>query len=98
MSNFAFRDSSVVIIETGCTSVRAIHGLAELLKLPSVEIEARVGLRRTGESSTQPQVHVNDYLVGHKLDDALEAGEDISISWPFLNGDIKDYKAAEAIW
>ena len=96
--SFAFRDSSVVIIETGCTTIRAIIGLAELLKLPSVEIEARVGLKRTGESSTQPQVHVNDYLVGHRLNEALEAGEDIAVSWPFSSGDIKDYKAAEAIW
>lgn len=96
--SFAFRDSSVVIIETACTSVRAIIGLPELLKLPSVEIEARVGLKRTGESSTQPQLHVNDYLVGHKLNEALEAGDDVAVSYPFLNNDIKDYKAAEAIW
>lgn len=36
MSNIAFRDASVVIIETGHTKVRAILGLVDLLKLPSV--------------------------------------------------------------
>ena len=36
MSNIAFRDSSVIIIETGRTKVRAIMGLADLLRLPYV--------------------------------------------------------------
>ena len=96
--NVAFRDLSVVVIETGRTTIRAILGLAELLKLPAIEIDARVGLRQTAESSTRPETHVNDYLVGHKLDEALEAGEDVIVSWPFRYGDIKDWAAAEAIW
>lgn len=36
MSNIAFRDSSVVIVETGRTHVRAIFGLHELLRTPAV--------------------------------------------------------------
>lgn len=36
MSSVAFRDSSVIIIETGRTSVRATFGLHELLRLPTV--------------------------------------------------------------
>ena len=32
----SFRDSSVVIIETGRTVIRAGHGLHDLLKTPSV--------------------------------------------------------------
>ncbi|KAL5492361.1 hypothetical protein ACEPAI_3808 [Sanghuangporus weigelae] len=102
MSNIAFRDSSVVIIETGCTTIRAIHGLAELLKPPAIEIEARVGFRRVEENSSaqpsKPQPKVNDYLAGRQLDEALAAGQDISVSWPFDNGDIKDFLAAEALW
>lgn len=42
----AFRDSTVVMIDTSRTSIRAGHGLHDLLKTPSVEIPARVGLRR----------------------------------------------------
>ncbi|EPQ56390.1 actin-like protein [Gloeophyllum trabeum ATCC 11539] len=47
MSGVAFRDSSIVVIDTSRTSVRAILGLGELLPTPAVEIKARVGLRRS---------------------------------------------------
>ncbi|KAH8116398.1 actin-related protein [Phellopilus nigrolimitatus] len=100
MTNIAFRDSSVVVIETGCTKVRAIIGLADLLKTPTVEIEARVGLRRTDETGvSQPaKPHLNEFLVGRQLDDALAAGQDIAVYWPFADGNIKDFCGAEAIW
>ncbi|KAJ8094638.1 hypothetical protein PM082_010644 [Marasmius tenuissimus] len=42
----SFRDATVVIIETSRTAIRAGLGLHELLKTPSVEIQARVGLRK----------------------------------------------------
>lgn len=41
---------------------------------------------------------VNEYLVGTQLDEALVSGQDIIISWPFTDGDIKDWVQAEAIW
>lgn len=41
---------------------------------------------------------MNDYLVGAQLDEALEAGHDILVSWPFADGDIRDWAQAEAIW
>lgn len=41
---------------------------------------------------------MNDYLVGAQLDDALAAGQDVSISWPFADGDVRDWIQAEAIW
>lgn len=41
---------------------------------------------------------VNEYIVGQQLDEALAAGEDIIVSWPFENGDIKDFYEAEALW
>ncbi|EPQ56387.1 actin-like protein [Gloeophyllum trabeum ATCC 11539] len=47
MSGVAFRDSSIVVIDTSRTSVHAILGLGELLPTPAVEIKARVGLRRS---------------------------------------------------
>ncbi|KIJ65723.1 hypothetical protein HYDPIDRAFT_110872 [Hydnomerulius pinastri MD-312] len=129
-----FRDSSILIIETGRTTVRAGLGIHELLRTPSVEIPARVGLRQTagdsstsaifngkqpakaGESSdywrppasssrasslphhTSATAKANDYLVGSQLDEALEAGQDILVSWPFADGDIRDWTQAEAIW
>ncbi|KAH9995621.1 actin family [Russula vinacea] len=45
MSSIGFRDSSVVIIETSRTVIRGGLGLHELLRTPSIEIQARVGLR-----------------------------------------------------
>lgn len=119
----SFRDSSVVIIETGRTQIRAGHGLHELLKTPTVEFPARVGLRRsaslenfntlttpfnhngasTSRLSSLPQqseanATANDYLVGAQLDEALATGQDVLISWPFADGDVRDWTQAEAIW
>lgn len=44
------------------------------------------------------KVGVKDYLVGTQLDDALARGEDIVVSYPFADGDVKDFIQAEAIW
>ncbi|TFK39423.1 actin-related protein [Crucibulum laeve] len=113
----SIRDANVVIIETSRTVVRGGLGLFDLLKTPSIEIQARVGLRRNafsentnGEAngaeeastsraqSSKPIAAVHDYLVGSQLDDALAAGQDIVVSWPFAEGDVSDYTQAEAIW
>ncbi|KAI0077726.1 actin-like ATPase domain-containing protein [Panus rudis PR-1116 ss-1] len=62
----AFRDSTVVMIDTSRTLIRAGHGLHDLLKTPSVELPAHVGLRRAvldaansnttnGETETEPK-------------------------------------------
>ena len=45
-----------------------------------------------------PKASVKDYLVGSQLEDALAKGEDILISYPFADGDVKDFMQAEAIW
>ncbi|KAJ8094619.1 hypothetical protein PM082_010625 [Marasmius tenuissimus] len=53
----SFREATVVIIETSRTAIRAGLGLHELLKTPSVEIQARVGLRKNaanGELEAKP--------------------------------------------
>ncbi|KAJ7493447.1 actin-related protein [Mycena galericulata] len=119
----SFRDANVIIIETGRTVVRAGLGLHELLKTPTVELSARVGLRRnaftngteansrasedplasTSRASSLPQngqrnAAVKDYLVGAQLDEALSTEPDIAISWPFADGDVRDWTQAEAIW
>ncbi|KAF8661356.1 hypothetical protein AX16_001451 [Volvariella volvacea WC 439] len=122
----AFRDANVIIVETSRTTVRAGLGLHELLKTPTVEFPARVGLRRNasnpdrvnGASPTNlingkaalsshttslPQFSdskaaTHDYLVGAQLDEALTAGQDIIVSWPFAAGDVYDFTQAEALW
>ncbi|KAJ7695092.1 actin-related protein [Mycena rosella] len=121
----SFRDSTVIIIETGRTVIRAGLGLHDLLKTPTVEFAARVGLRRnaftngaeangkanhsedplasTSRASSLPQsgqrnAAVKDYLVGSQLDEALSTDPDIAISWPFADGDVRDWTQAEAIW
>jgi hypothetical protein len=45
-----------------------------------------------------PMLKVTDYLVGPQLDDAIAAGQELTISWPFADGDIKDFMQAEALW
>ncbi|KXN81553.1 SWI/SNF and RSC complexes subunit arp9 [Leucoagaricus sp. SymC.cos] len=120
----SLRDSNVVIIETSKTVIRAGLGIFELLKTPSVEIPARVGLRRGASGDTnaptrdgsvfdaatasssraasampQPmKAAVTDYLVGQQLDEAIAAGQDVIVSWPFAKGDVVDWTQAEAIW
>lgn len=54
---------------------------------------------RAASAVPQPQtLKVTDYLVGHQLDDALAAGQDLVISWPFADGQIYDFMQAEALW
>ena len=54
---------------------------------------------RAASAAPQPQtLKVTDYLVGHQLDDALAAGQELVISWPFADGQIKDFMQAEALW
>lgn len=45
-----------------------------------------------------PTAGVKDYLVGTQLDEAMNSGQDLIISWPFANGDVSDWTQAEAIW
>ncbi|TFY75267.1 hypothetical protein EWM64_g8746 [Hericium alpestre] len=125
MSSLAFRDSSILILETTTDFIRAGLGLNDLIRAPTVEIPARVGVRtsllgadsqvtngnatpasarplfRLDEgldvqpsastsraASAMPQAHsasaprITDYLVGKQLDEALEAGQDITVFWP----------------
>ena len=41
---------------------------------------------------------MKDYLVGSQLDDALVRGDDLVLSYPFADGDIKDFAQAEVLW
>jgi len=41
---------------------------------------------------------LNEYIVGKQLDDLLAAGEDLEIVWPFADGEVSDWTAAEALW
>jgi hypothetical protein len=47
---------------------------------------------------SEPNASVNNYLVGAQLDEAIASGQDVSISWPFADGDVRDWIQAEAIW
>jgi actin-related protein 9 len=51
-------------------------------------------LKQDGPSSLK----VSDYLVGPQLDEAIAAGQDLLISWPFIEARIVDWTQAEAIW
>ena len=41
---------------------------------------------------------MTDYLVGAHLDEALAAGQEIDVYWPFSDGDVSDWTQAEALW
>ena len=45
-----------------------------------------------------PGARVNDYIVGTALDEALAAGQDIAVYWPFADGTVSDWVQAEALW
>ncbi|KAH8093315.1 actin-like ATPase domain-containing protein [Cristinia sonorae] len=111
MSGVTFRESVVVMIDTSRTLIRAGIGLHDLLRTPAVEVPACVGLRAStlnGDFSTQPQASssktftlspkVTDYLVGSQLDDAIASGQDVTVYWPFADGNISDWTQAEALW
>ncbi|TCD65908.1 hypothetical protein EIP91_002023 [Steccherinum ochraceum] len=113
MSSVTFRESVVVIIDTSRTHIRAGLGLHDLLRTPAIEIPACVGIRPSAFSTLngsdeQPQAStsnaalasakVTDYLVGTQLDEALAAGQDVTVYWPFADGDVSDWTQAEALW
>lgn len=86
------------MIDTSRTSVKAGIGLHDLLKTPSVDIQARVGLRKSDTRTDDALTKVTSYLVGPQLDQALSSGEDIEIHWPFAEGNVSNWTQAEAIW
>jgi actin-related protein 9 len=46
-----------------------------------------------------PEAKASDYLIGSQLEDAITAGEDLEIYWPFEHGeDIHNWPQAEALW
>ena len=49
-------------------------------------------------TTTKTNASVSSYLVGSQLDEALASGQDISVFYPFADGEISDWTQAEAIW
>ena len=63
--------------------------------------EAGMSTANSRAASAVPQIQnlkVTDYLVGPQLEAALAAGQDIVVSWPFADGEVKDFMQAEALW
>ncbi|KAF9564275.1 actin-like ATPase domain-containing protein [Agrocybe pediades] len=58
----SIRDANVIILEVSKTTVKAGLGLHELLKTPTIEIPARVGLRRNSlpDSTSSDSLTVNN--------------------------------------
>ena len=50
------------------------------------------------QTTTKTNPSVSSYLVGSQLDEALASEQDISVFWPFADGEISDWTQAEAIW
>ncbi|KAH9034677.1 actin-like ATPase domain-containing protein [Lactarius hengduanensis] len=65
----------------------------------SGEVGLSAANSRAASAVPQSQnLKVTDYLVGPQLDDALAAGQEIVVSWPFADGQITDFMQAEALW
>lgn len=92
------REDFLVIIDWQPHVVRAGIGMGEVIPRPTVELEARVALRRDGACSSS-NVNVNgstgtststrkwsDYLVGQALEEAERSGEELDIVWPLQLG------------
>lgn len=67
-----------------------------------LDVQPSASTSRAASTMPQPQpvltARVTDYLVGPQLDDALSAGQDLVVSWPFADGEISDWTQAEALW
>ncbi|TIC04756.1 actin-like ATPase domain-containing protein [Wallemia mellicola] len=87
--------------------------LGEIFHKPQLYFEAKVGIKRTTlESISKGEMDDNmdvderkpmrlrpsSYLVGQQLEDAIQAGEDLEISYPWKFGRIRDWVGAEALW
>ncbi|CAE6460282.1 unnamed protein product [Rhizoctonia solani] len=107
----SFRDSTVVIIDTGRSTIKAGQGIHELLRTPTVDIPARVARRKnavapkeenSAEGEAPKPLRPSSYLVGPQIDEALANGEELDIFWPFEGGDkagaVSDWTQAEALW
>ena len=100
------------MIETGRT-ILAGKPVGEIFHQPELRFEAKVGVRKSTLESIangdldekmevdekQPmRLRPSSYLVGQQLQDSLQAGEQIEISYPWRDGRIQDWIGAEAIW
>ena len=51
------------------------------------------------DSEKKPmKLRPSSYLVGQQLQEAIDAGEDLEISWPWHEGQIQNWIGAEALW
>lgn len=58
-----------------------------------------IGPRRSSlPQFKDPKAQPHDYLVGTQLEEAIAAGQDIIVSWPFADNDVFDMTQAEALW
>ncbi|KAF8517973.1 actin-related protein [Hysterangium stoloniferum] len=82
--------------------LRACVGLrknASTSRLPSTVEDGTAYISRTRRRRPVPDAKVSDYLVGTPLDDAIAAGENIEVFWPFEEGDdIRCWAQVEALW
>jgi actin-related protein 9 len=56
--------------------------------------EAGPSMSNSRAMSAAPQLQslkVTDYLFGLQLDGALAAGQEVTVSWPFIDGQIRDF-------
>ncbi|TIA93633.1 hypothetical protein E3P99_00027 [Wallemia hederae] len=106
------RESNIIVIETGRT-ILAGKPVGEIFHQPELRFEAKVGVRKSTLESIangdldekmevdekQPmRLRPSSYLVGQQLQDSLQAGEQLEISYPWRDGRIQDWIGAEAIW
>lgn len=73
-------------------------GLRKNANLNSTDGEPFDGGSTSAASGPTAHAKVTDYLVGTQLDEALAAGQEVDIYWPFESGRVTDWTQAEALW
>ncbi|KIJ55406.1 hypothetical protein M422DRAFT_199616 [Sphaerobolus stellatus SS14] len=74
-----FRESSVIVIETSKRTVRAGLGLGEFIRAPTIEVPARVGLRKNASTSKLLESGLAD-TNGKSNGHSFENGMDVDVN------------------
>jgi actin-related protein 9 len=89
-----FRDDTVIVIDTGSLTTRAILGLAESMTPPQVRVPTKVGVIKPSGDEQQTQ-----YLFDEELEQAeTQKVPGLEIIRPVVAGKIADWDVIEIFW
>ncbi|KAI0084488.1 actin-like ATPase domain-containing protein [Irpex rosettiformis] len=88
------------LLRTPSVTLTARVGLRRTVNGDAQQVNGDASGETSASTSKLPElsVKVTDYLVGAQLDEALAAGQEIDLYWPFSEGEVSDWTQAEALW